>query len=630
MSKTHLLRSRRFWPLFWTQFSVAFNDNVFRNGIILLITYRGAVLWGLPPEQMVAMATAILLVPFFLFSAPAGELTDKYSKSTFIRRVKLLEIGVMLIGAVGFWLESVPLLLVTLFAMGFQSAMFGPAKYAIIPELLEEDELVAGNAWVELGTYVSVLLGTTVGGLLIASGFGGGPKILGVAVVVFAIAGYFCSRWLVPTEAANPTLKARLDPIRPAKDTIAIVWKDKTLWNTVLGISWFWAFGTIFLALFPTYAKDVLHADEIVSTLLTALFSVGVGAGSLVCERLSRERVELGLVPLGSVGLTVFSLAIFAIGEPWTAPADGAMIGMAEFLSRPMSWLVLFNLLMLSMSGGLFVVPLYTMLQTEAVPEERSRVIAGANIVNSAFMVGGSVGLMGLFAIGLTAWEVFLLLGIVNVGVATYIYLLIPEFTLRFVAWIMSNFLYRLRVEGLKNIPREGGAVLVCNHVTFVDWIIVGGACRRPVRFLMDAHFKDIPVARRLMKHARIIPIASAKRDPEILEQAMETIAAELAAGEIVCIFPEGVLTDDGTIQEFKSGVERIIARTPVPVIPMALNGLWGSSFSRIDGKMRLFRRFYSVIHLTIGPPIPPEGVTAEGLRGEVEEIWKSRAALMP
>lgn len=630
MSAPPLLRNRRFWPLFWTQFSVAFNDNVFRNGIVLLITYKGASLWGLPPEQMVAFATAILLVPFFLFSAPAGELTDKHPKSGFIRKVKLFEIGVMAVGAAGFWLESVPVLLATLFAMGFQSALFGPAKYAILPQLLEEEELVAGNAWVELGTYVSVLLGTAVGGLLIASGFGGGPKLLAVAVVLFAVAGYLCSRFLVEVPASNPELKVRLDPIRPAVDILRQVVQDRTIWNTILGISWFWAFGTVFMALFPTYAKDVLHADEVVSTLLTALFSVGVGAGSLLCERMSRERVELGLVPLGSLGLTVFSLIVFAIGEPWPALPGGAMLGLGDFLSRPLGWLILANLLLLSMSGGLFCVPLYTLLQTEAAPEARSRVIAGANIVNSAFMVGGSVGLMGLYAVGLEAWQVFCVLGLLNAAVAAYIYWLIPEFTLRFVAYLISNGMYQLKVEGIENIPAEGPVVLVSNHVTYIDWLIIGGACPRPARFVMDAHFKDIPVAKQLMRQARIIPIAPAKRDAAILQRAMDTIADELAGGQVVCIFPEGTLTRDGNLLEFKPGVERIVGRTPAPVVPMALNGLWGSSFSRFGGKPKMFRRFYSPIWLTIGPPIPQQQVTAERLRDEVEAIWAARADEQP
>jgi len=465
--------------------------------------------------------------------------------------------------------------------------------------------------------------------VLIASGFGG-PKLLAVAVIVFAVAGYACSRFLPEVPASSPDLRVRLDPVRPAIDILQIAWKDRTIWNAILGISWFWALGTIFLALFPAYARDVLHADEMVSTLLAALFSVGVGVGSLVCERLSRHRVELGLVPMGSIGLTVFTLIVFLIGEPWPAPEAGTVIGLAEFLSRPAAWLVLAAMVLMSMSGGLFTVPLYTLLQTEAKPAERSRVIAGASVVNSLFMVLGSLGLMGLFALGLDAWQVFLVLAVLNAAVAVYIYSLIPEFALRFLAWILSNVLYRLTVEGLHHIPKEGAVVLVCNHVTFVDWLIIGGACKRPARFVMDAHFKDIPVARQLMKQARIIPIAPKKRDPAILQQALDTIADELGSGQVLCIFPEGTLTRDGALLEFKPGVERIVERTPASVVPMALNGLWGSSFSRFGGGPKMFRRFNSAIHLSIGPPIPPEQVTVARLREEVEALWMERAEVMP
>ncbi|MEL6343015.1 MAG: MFS transporter [Myxococcota bacterium] len=622
MSSSFLLRERRFWPLFWTQFAVAFNDNVFRNGIILLVTYRGLGLFGLPPEQVVALATGIILLPYFLFSAPAGQLADKLPKSQMIRRVKFAEIFVMLIGAAGFYLQSVPLLIVTLFAMGFQSAMFAPAKYSIIPQLVGEDELIEGNAWVELGTYVSVLIGTLVGGLLIAGDLGGGPGVVGVAVVAFAIFGWIISLYIPDVPAVHPELAFSPRLVRPALEIIAISRRDPVLWNSILGISWFWAFGTIFLALFPTYAAQVLYGDELVATFLTALFSFGVGGGALLCSRLSRGRVELGLVPLGSIGLTLFSLDVFLVGQPWSAPANGELLTVAEILVRPVTWRILIDLTLLSFSGGLFAVPLYALLQQQARPEERSRVIAGNNMVNSALMVGGSVSLMILYAVGVDARQVFVILALVNLAVAVYIYRLIPEFFLRFVAWVLSNLIYRLEIVGEENFPSEGPAVLVCNHVTYVDWLIVGGAIPRPARFIMDAHFMKIPVANRLMRQARIVPIAPARRDPEVLQKAMQTISEELAAGHLVCIFPEGRLTPNGEMLDFKPGVERILAKDPVPVVPMALNGLWGSSFSKKDGRIKLFRRFWSRIRLTIDPAIPPEGVTAEGLRARVMEIW--------
>jgi 1-acyl-sn-glycerol-3-phosphate acyltransferase len=413
--------------------------------------------------------------------------------------------------------------------------------------------------------------------------------------------------------------------VQIAKLTVA----NPTIYRSILGISWFWAMGSAILILFPHYTSHVLSASPTIATLFLALFSIGIGAGSMLCERLSRDGLELGLVPIGAVGLTLFTLDLFFIGVPWPAPADGSMVGVSEFLTHITGARIAFDLFLVAVSGGFFIVPLYTLIQLRAPADQRSRIIAGNNIVNSAFMVGvaGILAVTGF--LGVSEPTMFGFLALANLLVAIYIFTLIPEFLLRFLAFVLSNLMYRLEVSGLDNVPSDGPAVLVCNHVSFIDWLIVGGAIKRPSRFVMHKSFFEIPIAKTLFKAAKVIPICSEKEDPEILAAALDKIAEELEAGWTVALFPEGAITDDGEIHAFRQGVERMIERTPAPVVPMALNGLWGSYFSRIEGaamKHPLRRGAMSKLWLTIDPPVPPEEATADGLHDAVEAIWRRRS----
>jgi 1-acyl-sn-glycerol-3-phosphate acyltransferase len=378
--------------------------------------------------------------------------------------------------------------------------------------------------------------------------------------------------------------------------------------------------------------KGSLRADEAVATFFLALFSVGVGVGSLLCERLSFNKLELGLVPLGSLGVSVFTLdlAFAATTAAAVAPLEGQ--GLAQLLSHPANWRVVADLLMVSIFAGFFLVPLFTCLQLWAKPEERSRVIAANNIINALFIVVYApiqIYLIGLTMAGplpglgfsLTIPHLFILMAVVNALVALHIYRLIPEFTLRFAAYLLTRAAYRLHVRGLENIPDTGGALVICNHVSYVDWLFIGGAIRRPVRFVMWAGFAKHSLMKALVRDAKIIPIYPSKEDPETLAKALDQIAAELTAGELVCVFPEGKLTPDGRLCEFRTGVERIVARTPVPVIPMALKGLWGSYFSFVEGAAlaKPFRRgIWSPVELIIAQPVPPQAVNAEALRETV------------
>ena len=624
MGATALLTSRRYGPLFWTQLSNAFNDNFFKNALAILITFRAVRVGGLAPEQMVAATSALIMLPFFLFSSIGGQLAETMDKARLMRRIKLAEIGIMSVGAVGLVTEHVPLMLFVVFAMGTHSALFGPAKYSILPQLLTEAELVTGNALVESGTYVGVLLGTICGGLLI--NVDGGATIVATACVAIACAGFVVSTFIPSVSAANTGGRVALNPIPATWQMLRLVYQDRTLWLSSLAISWFWAYGVVLLSLFGPWAKNVLHGDEGLATMFLALFSLGIGLGSLLCERLSRHRLELGLVPLGSIGMTWFTFDLFLVGEPWAA--GNHPLDVFAFLATFTGWRVTLDLLLLAVFGGLFSVPLYTLLQVGAAANDRSSVIAGNNVLNALLMVGGAVA-VGVGEAFLSLPQVFAVAAVCNGLVALYVYRTLPEFLLRFMTYLLSNVLYRVDVDGLEHVPATGPAVLVCNHVSFVDWLLVAGACKRPARFVMHKSYYDLPVVRHMFDQAKVIPIAGAREDPDAMSEAFKRIAQELDDGQLVMIFPEGRLTTDGEPSPFRPGIERVLARNPVPVVPMSLNGMFGSYFSRKDGQAlkKPFRRVWSKVWLRFGPPVPAGDASAAALEQRVREMWAENPA---
>lgn len=619
----NLLQDRRFRPHFWTQFFGALNDNVFKNALVILITFKAFSIAGIPTEQMVAICGGIFILPFFLFSATAGQLADKYSKSQLIIWIKIWEIIVMLMGAYGFITENIIILIMTLFLMGLQSTFFGPVKYSILPHLLGDDELVSGNAYVELGTFIAILFGTILGGILIAIPHHG-VWMVSAAVIIFAAIGCISSVKIRKLKAVTPSLKFRFNPIPQTLLILKLMKKRRSVFLSVLGISWFWFLGAVILSMLPIYCKNSLNSNESVVTFFLALFSIGVGTGSVLCERLSFRKLELGLVPIGSIGLSLFSFDLFLIGQPYLIEIHPAsQISVLELISTWTGFRISLDLFLFSVFSGLFIVPLYTLIQQRSIENERSRVIAANNILNALFMVVSAIFLMMLFYLKLTIPQIFLVLSIINALVAVYIYTIIPEFLFRLMCWFVAHILYRIQVIGRENIPSKGPAVLICNHVSFVDWLIIASACPRPIRFVMHYSFLEIPLTGRIFKDARVIPIAGSKESPEILNSALENISEELGKDELVCIFPEGTITGDGNLGTFKPGIERIIQKTPVPVIPLALTGLWGSFFSRKYGKAmsKPFRRCWSRITLNIGSSVSPAAVSAEKLCVFVKQL---------
>ncbi len=617
-----LLRERRFAPLFWVQFLGAANDNIFKFAFTLLATYAAARWGDVDPHFAGFLIGALFIAPFMLFSATSGQLADKLEKSWFIRRVKDAEIVVMVIGAAGLALQSAVLVYVAIFLLGLQSTVFGPVKYSYLPQHLDAHEVTGGNGMVEMGTFVAILLGTIGGGLLIGE-FGDRGALLTAAVVLLvAVLGRIAAQFVPHSPAADPGLTINWNPFTETWANLKIAHGDVAVFNSIIGISWLWFFGSVFLTSFTPYARENLGGNEAVVTFLLAVFSIGIGMGSLACERLSGRRVEIGLVPFGSIGMTIFAIDLYFASVKFVPMTDGTL---SQFLSWPGAWRIVLDLALLALFAGLYSVPLYALIQTRADRARVARIVAANNILNAVFMVVASLAATALLASGLSIPQLFLVTALMNAAVAIYIYRLVPEFLLRFLAWMLAHSLYRVRSINTDSIPAEGAAVLACNHVSFVDAVLIMGASPRPIRFVMDHRIFKVPLMNWFFKTAKAIAIAPAREDPQMLERANQRIDAALADGDLVCIFPEGKITFDGELSPFKQGVQKIVERVPVPVYPMALRGLWGSFFSRYGGaafsrpvEARLQRGLRSKVELIVGAPLPPEAVTPELLMERV------------
>lgn len=617
-SQFTLLRTRRFLPFFVTQLLGAFNDNIFKQSLILAILYKLTIdgdrsIW-------VNLCALLFILPFFLFSALAGQFGEKFNKDALIRAIKIGEIVIMAVGATGFLTNHLELMLLALFAMGTHSALFGPVKYSIMPQALHEDELVGGNGLVEMGTFLAILAGTIGAGIMMSSTHY--APVVAVAIVGVAVLGYLASRSIPRAAASTPELRLNWNIFSESWATLRLgLGQTPAVSRSIVGNSWFWFVGAIYLTQIPAYAKEWLYGDETVVTLILTVFSVGIALGSMLCEKLSGRKVEIGLVPFGSFGLTVFGLLLWwhSGGFPQNVQANDwlAVLGYGQ------AWWVLFDILGLGVFGGFYIVPLYALIQSRTAEKERARVIAANNILNALFMVVSAIVSILLLSVAkLSIPELFLVVSLLNIAVNTYIFKIVPEFTMRFMIWLLSHSMYRVEHRNLEAIPDEGAALLVCNHVSFVDALLIGGAVRRPIRFVMYYKIYRLPVLNFIFRTAGAIPIAGRNEDIQIYEKAFTRIAQYLKDGELVCIFPEGKLTADGEMNEFRGGVTRILEETPVPVIPLALQGLWGSFFSR-DPNKGVFHRIWSRVVLVAGEPVqdPTPARLQEvvgGLRGSV------------
>lgn len=614
-----LLKQRRFLPFFLTQALGAFNDNVFRNAMLALMVYQ----MGLSTAQATLysnLAPALFILPYFLFSATAGQIAERYEKARLIRFTTAMEICIMSVAAFGFIYGSPWLLLFCLFMTGVQSTLFGPVKYAILPQVLHPEELTGGNGLVEMGTSISILIGMIAGmSLLMIPEYG--PQAAAFAMIALAIAGNLVSRAIPVAPAIAPNLKINPNIFAESLHVLRLAKSNNVVRRAIFGVSWFWFVGTMLSAQLPNYAKLHLGGSESLNLLALALFSVGTGLGSLLCEKLSQRTVEIGLVPFGAFGMTAFCADLY-FARPGLAPETG--INLMHFIHQAGSFRIMADLALIGMFTGFFIVPLFALIQSRTGKQELSRVIAGMNIQNAVFIVAAAaLGIVLQRYLHFSIPQMFLLLAVMNAMVAVYLMILVPEFFMRFLAWIYVRIMYRIDVRGVEDhVPDEGPALLVCNHVSYMDPLILSSAVPRPIRFVMYYKIFNTPGASWIFKAAQAIPIAGKSEDAELMQNAFDEVDKALADGELVCIFPEGRLTPDGEIGPFKNGLERILAKRPVPVVPMAIQGMWASIFSRKG--IKSFRRIPGRIraHIAVIADAPQDGATANA--AELERKVKS------
>ncbi|KIP76810.1 acyl-phosphate glycerol 3-phosphate acyltransferase [Vibrio harveyi] len=612
--------TKRFFPYFVTQCLGALNDNIYKNVLLLMVTYSQIDSLPMSVDLFVNLAAGLFILPFFLFSAHAGAIADNMDKAKLIRRLKLIELVIMSCAATAIMTQSAILMLVLLFMTGTQSAYFGPVKYALLPQALKSDELVKGNAWVEIGTFLSILIGTLSAGLLLA--IPNGMLIASCIVITLSLLGFLSSA-NIPSLPSKKNDKVKFEPITGLKKTLKLAQKQRGIWMSILAISWFWFMGATYLTQFPNFAREHLFADSTVVSLLLALFSVGIATGSWLCEKLSFNQVELGILPFGILGLTIFSADLL-----WAVPAiesfPSQYYDVQSFVAQSSHIRVMTDLFLVGVSGGVFIVPLYAFIQSRSEEGECAQSIAANNIMNALFMVASAaVSILVLSVLEFSIVELFAILAVGNFIVAIYVYRQVPEFTQRFISYLLSHCLYRVSVTGRQHIPEQGAALIVANHVSYVDALILMGTSTRPVRFVMDKSISELPVLKYVFRHAGVIPICSPRKCAETYKRAFKQIEQALNNDEVVCIFPEGRLTSNGELGEFRPGVEKILKRTPVPVIPMALKGLWGSFFSHKNGHALTKRptRFWSRIEVNIGELLQPTTLDRHLLQKEVQDL---------
>ncbi|CAH0539325.1 MFS transporter [Vibrio marisflavi] len=611
-----LLSERRFLPYFITQFFGAFNDNVFKNVLLIFVAFSSAQALPISSNLFINLAAGLFILPFFLFSASAGVLADKYEKSAYIRKVKMFEIVIMALGAIGFITNSYGILLFLLFLMGTQSAFFGPVKYALLPQHLKQNELVPGNALVETGTFLAILIGT-IGAGFIASAENA-KWLAGICVVLFALFGYIASRYIPVAPAAAPEIKFRWQPIKHTKTTLSISKQDRVIFQSIMAISWFWFLGATYLTQFPNFTKIYLNGTESAVSFLLAIFSIGIALGSQVCDKLSGHRIEIGIVPIGSLGITVFGF-LMAYSIPDSLPHFTSLY---DFVSYTSLWPVFLFLLLLGASGGVFIVPLYALIQHRSKVNQRAQIIAALNIYNALYMVGSAVlAIVALSVLELTIPQLFIAIAVVNFLITLFLCYQVPIFLVRFVLWILTHTIYKVKHKNLHHLPEEGGALIVCNHVSYMDALLLSAICPRLIRFVMEEDYANFKPLQRFYKRAGVIPISANNKSS--IRAALKSVDEALQNGELVCIFPEGHLTSDGEIQEFRRGVELILRKASSPVIPMALKGMWGSYFSRYKGRAckGVPTRFRAEIEIEASAPIHSTETSLSSLKEVITQL---------
>jgi acyl-[acyl-carrier-protein]-phospholipid O-acyltransferase/long-chain-fatty-acid--[acyl-carrier-protein] ligase len=600
LAEAHRGWRRGFWSLIATQFQGAFSDNALKWLVSFLLLDM-----GLQQEKrdllFVLVVPLLFAVPFLLFSMTGGFLADRFSKRSVTTGLKVMEIGVMLIALAGLAAVNLWIAAAAIFLLSTQAALFGPSKYGLLPELLPENRLSWGNGILELGTFLATILGTMAGGLL-ASYFRGRQIWSGVFFIAVAVLGLVTSLGISRVDAANPRKSLRFNLAGDLWTQITEMRKDRVLWLAVLGNVYFWFLGSLLLLNIVLYAADILHADETHTSFLLVALTLGIGVGSFAAGYLSGGKIEYGLIPLGSLGITVACLML-----------SREHLGYAAIAT---------NLSVLGFFAGFFAVPTNALIQHRPKPDRKGSIIAAANLLSFVGIALQPVAQYAMIRLGHpNPQKVFLIAAALTIAATAYVVYLLPDALLRLVLWFLTHSLYRITVEGRNNIPERGGALFVCNHMSFVDACLLIASTDRPIRFVM---FKDIyehPLIHPFTRILRCIPISSQLR-PRDMIRSLRTATEAIKAGEVVCIFAEGQITRIGQLLPFRRGFERIMKGVEAPIVPVNLDGVWGSIFSFERGRFlwKLPTRIPYPVTVSFGRPMP-SGSTAFDVRQAVQDL---------
>ncbi|MFQ5847407.1 MAG: acyl-[ACP]--phospholipid O-acyltransferase [Candidatus Methylomirabilales bacterium] len=595
---TDLLKSFGFQAFLWTQFLGAFNDNLYKIVVAMLAVHVATSAGG--GSGYLPLAGAVFILPFFLFSGYAGHAADVFSKRSILVATKILEIVAMGLGFFALLSGRIDLMLGILFLMALQSTFFSPAKYGILPEMLPDRDLSRANGLLEMTTFLAIILGTSIGSLLFAA-WNNRLEWIGLILVGIAVAGTGTSLGISRVPPSGSQKPFRLNPWAEIGQGLTRLYRDRILWLTVVGISYFWFLGALIQMDIILLGKEVMGLDDFWIGILGAFLAIGIGVGSLAAGRLSGDKVELGLVPLGSLGMGGFSLllALSASSYPQTVTA----------------------LLLLGFSGGLFIVPLNALLQQKSGREEKGRLIATANFLTTGGVLLAS-GVLWTFRdlLQIHADRIILIVGLFTLLATATILHVIPDFLIRCILWMLTNTIYRIRVVGEEHVPFRGPALLVCNHISHVDGLLVGACVQRFIRFLVYRPYYELTPLNWLFRRMKAIPVAGGNRKD--MMQSLARAREELRQGHVVCIFAEGAISRTGNLLPFKRGFERIVEGLDVPVIPVHLDRLWGSIFSFKDGKFfwKWPEHIPYRVTVSFGPSLPSTA-RAEEVRQAIMEL---------
>jgi acyl-[acyl-carrier-protein]-phospholipid O-acyltransferase / long-chain-fatty-acid--[acyl-carrier-protein] ligase len=598
-------RFRSFWLMFVVEFQNAFSDNVLRWLVTFLIV--GMVSSETHRNELVPLVGALFALPFILFSMAGGFFADRFSKRDVTVTIKCAEIAIMSVALLGLWLNKIPLMLASVFLMSTHSAFFGPSKYGLLPELLPEKKLSWGNGMFGFGTYAAIITGTIFAGTL-SDTFGKNQFTSGAILIALALVGLTLSLRVERVPAADPQKKFRANFLGDFISQMKLIRADRILFLGVVGNAFLWFLGALLQPTILFYGKDILHLDDTHSGWLQISLSIGIGVGSFAAGFLSGGKIEYGLIPLGMIGLTIFA----------------ALLAHAGFAVAGVAW----NLGLLGFFGGFYNVPVNAIIQHRPDATNKGKVIATAALLSWIGVLLAS-GFYYLFAavFNFKPPQIFLAGAALSLAGTIYCVKLMPDSLIRLVLWLMTKTIYKIRVEGRDNIPEKGGALFVCNHISFVDAPLLMAATDRQIRFIMHQSYYELWWIKPFQKILGIIPIAS-DFGPRELIKSLQTAGDAVRVGDVVCIFAEGKITRSGELNEFQRGSERIMKNVGAPIVPIALVGVWGSIFSFERGKFfwKWPRHIFYPVTVRFGKSLPPTSTTEE-IHAAVENLINRRDA---